>query len=404
MSVINEMLRDLDTRRQRDGGVALDSLRLEAEADDRRRRNMGLFFLVVVALLVSAGGSMIWFEQQRLAKRTASFQPPAVANPRASAPDAAQVVAVPSPAPTAEPAASEPSLDDGVASLVAAPADTTTLEADSAITAPLATATTAPASSLVTAPAPAQPPAATAGAPADATPAVSEPAPHAPQPLVAAAPTAVAPSGATGAAPEVMEKSATRLAPRDRAEQAYHAGVALLSAGDQRAGERELRNALAAEPRHILARERLSALLLRQGRNDDAEQVLAQGMEVLPAHGNFAKLRADLRLKRGDLYGALSVLITHVPPLAQDPDHHAMTAAVLQQMGDHGQAEQSYRALTQVQPREAKHWAGLAISLDQLGRGEEALNAYARARKLGLTGEVARYVDARIGVLAARYR
>jgi tetratricopeptide (TPR) repeat protein len=83
-------------------------------------------------------------------------------------------------------------------------------------------------------------------------------------------------------------------------------------------------------------------------------------------------------------------------------ERDALEAAALQQLGRHAEAEQAYRRALRGEPDVGAWWAGLGISLDASGRGDEALSAFREAQRRGpLDPALADYLGERVEALSA---
>lgn len=199
-----------------------------------------------------------------------------------------------------------------------------------------------------------------------------------------------------------FEKQRVPLRSEEKAEMAYQAAYAQVQQHNVREAEKELRRALTLEPRHVRARELLAGLLIKQGRWVETSELLQQGVQLVPAHAVFIKLyaRSLMQLERDPQ--AIAVLREHAPPLAQDPDYHALLAALYQRSQNHPAAATTYNEILKLRPDAGIWWVGLGISLEAMGKQKEAQQAYARARQSGsLHGDLARYTDNRLLALAA---
>ncbi len=180
--------------------------------------------------------------------------------------------------------------------------------------------------------------------------------------------------------PTGMAKSAPVLSPRQAADQARQEALSALKRGRERDAEAALRRALAADPDHLPARETLATLLLGQGRISEAAAVLTEGLKSTPGHLPFRKAQARILAGQGESSRALEVLNQGpVPATAADPDFHAMRAALQQRLGLHGEAARGYRELLAVYPAGGIYWLGLGISLEGEGQTSEAADAYREA-------------------------
>lgn len=199
-----------------------------------------------------------------------------------------------------------------------------------------------------------------------------------------------------------MEKQMVPLRSEQKAELAYEAGYDQLQLHNMRRAEQQLRQALVIEPTHVRARELLAGVLIKQGRWIETADLMQQGVQVLPANVVFIKLYARTLMQLNRDPQAIKLLRDHAPPLAQDPDYFALLAALYQRQQDHLAAANTYSQILKLRPDTGIWWVGLGISLEALGKQQQAQQAYARARQTGtLRGDLARYTDNRLLALDA---
>lgn len=197
-----------------------------------------------------------------------------------------------------------------------------------------------------------------------------------------------------------IEKHIRPLRPEQQAEKAYQAGYKLLQLGDRDGAERKWREALGHEPRHIASREGLAGLYLSQGRNVEAGELLAKGLEYHPGYGQFALLAARLQMENGQTAAALATLEKALEADTQGADFLAFLAALYQREKLYDKSVAAYQRALPLQPKNAVWWMGIGISLEGAGKPQEALTAYREARKSGnLPPKLMQYVEGRIGAL-----
>ncbi len=197
-----------------------------------------------------------------------------------------------------------------------------------------------------------------------------------------------------------MQRTLVVESPRRRADSSFAAGVRALSEGRTADAERLFRDALGHDATLHSARLALANLLAGSGRSREAEVQLQAGLKITPGEPGLAERYARLLLERGDLAGAIGVLSDHPPSVPNQPEYHALRAALLQQAGNHEEAADAYASLVDVRPDNGIWWVGLAISLEARDRGQAALDAYRRAvRDPRLSGDVANFVNTRISAL-----
>lgn len=213
------------------------------------------------------------------------------------------------------------------------------------------------------------------------------------------APAAISKATATPRA-NAVEKTARPLSPEQQAELSYQDALRLLQSGRPSAAEPRLRAALDSYPALRTARTALAGLLINAGRLPEATTVLSVGLALAPTYAPFAKLYARLRIDQGELADARAVLERAAPPVQDDPEYHALLAALYQRLGLYAQAAQTYRGALQAQPRNGVWWLGLGLALEGAGDRVTALQAYQRAQQSGtLDAEVLRYVETKITAL-----
>lgn len=201
------------------------------------------------------------------------------------------------------------------------------------------------------------------------------------------------------AGPRRMEKTPSNVA-QDPADMAYQQGLSAFQAGRYADSERELRVALEQRPSFIEARYLLASAMLKLRRNEEAEQIVAQGLRLAPDSSPLRRLFAHIRFERGDVDGALAELSIAPPALEADPDYHAFVAALLERKGRYQEAMGLYRRLLALEPDNGIWWMGLGICLEALARNAEALKAYTYAMTRGsLPPDVRQFVGERVARL-----
>jgi MSHA biogenesis protein MshN len=209
---------------------------------------------------------------------------------------------------------------------------------------------------------------------------------------------AAAPPAYAAAAPAARAESPKSAG---RATSLWRDAVERAARGDERSAEDELHHSLERAPASRGARSALVALLLRAGRIDDAEREIAAGRAQPGEEAAYAALAARARLARGDAEGAAAELEAHPPAVAKDPEHHALLAAVRERLGRHADAAETYTGLLSVDPRRSDWWLGLALAREGEGKPADALGAYRSASRLpGLSSDAARWVAERMAALS----
>ncbi|MFO7603481.1 MAG: tetratricopeptide repeat protein [Gammaproteobacteria bacterium] len=185
------------------------------------------------------------------------------------------------------------------------------------------------------------------------------------------------------------------------AELNYQQGYELLYRGQQAAGEASLQQALDLMATHTKAREMLAVSYLQQQRVTQAAELLEDGLRLAPDHIAFREIYARVLIAQDKLPEAITMLTNGAPELAREPNYHALLAGLYQQNLQHEQAAATYLQLVKHNPQHSQWWLGLAIAMEKLGKNSEAISAYKKARELKLPARLVKYVDSRLQHLGA---
>lgn len=197
-----------------------------------------------------------------------------------------------------------------------------------------------------------------------------------------------------------VQKRQRPLTNAQRSAIAYQRGYALLARHHRSQGEEQLRRALKLDVHNLAARELLAGMYMRTGRLVEAGSLLKEGVRVAPNHTVFAELYARVLSEQHEPAAAVRVLEQHVGAAHGDINYLAMLGALYQQVGRQREAAQVYRQLVQARPDHGDWWAGLGISLEALGQSAAARQAYQRAQSTGnLTPQLQKYTAERLSAL-----
>lgn len=238
-----------------------------------------------------------------------------------------------------------------------------------------------------------------------APPQAPSPTPHADQPAARAIQTAEVPgASATPAQPPPAAREAAKPKPAPKpstpAPQSIDAGKdatpgirlaqsnaqrldqqlsqagALIASGRNAEASNRLAQLLSAHPEHIDARQALAALQAEQGQTQQALITLLDGAVIHPTH--FAPLAASVQVQLGDLQSALATL-DRIPAAARHAHIHALTGGIAQRLGQHERAAAAYRQALDGDTHLPSASLGLGLSLEALGQHAQALEAYQQA-------------------------
>ena len=197
--------------------------------------------------------------------------------------------------------------------------------------------------------------------------------------------------------PMTIEKSQVAGSPHERADSEYRKAIGALNAGRLLEAVESLHAALKQEATHTASRQLLFKLLVENKRLEEAAQLLQDGLQLQPAQISWAMSLARLQVDRADLSGAWQTLQRSLPFAASSADFQGFAAHVLQRLGRSKEAAAYYQAATRLAPAESRWWLGLGLALEGDGRAAEAHEAYLRAKAgATLSGELATLVEQKL--------
>lgn len=189
------------------------------------------------------------------------------------------------------------------------------------------------------------------------------------------------------------------LTPRETAERLFSQAQAALANGDDSRAASLLERALSGDATHSAARKQLAMLMIREGRPVPAESLLADGLHLSPRDSELAKAYAQLLVERGELSAALNALERFVAGIDEDADSLALRAGILDRLDRYGESVTAYRRALHLQPGRAIWWTGLGLALEHDGQSAAALAAYRRAARLPTGESVRNFVLQRVRAL-----
>jgi MSHA biogenesis protein MshN len=218
-----------------------------------------------------------------------------------------------------------------------------------------------------------EPPAATTGAQPRPAPAATDPS--------AGVITRTAPAAAAGKAE--IQKQVRQSTQQELAENEYRKATGLLHRGSPAEAQQGFEAALQLQPEHHAARQGLVGLLLETRKFSDAERVLQEGLALAPAQSGFTITLARLQVHRGDVAEGVATLKRGFDYGRGNADYHAFLAALHQRLGQHEEAVEQFQAALRLKPAPGIWWLGLGISLQAANRTADAQDAYRHARSAG---------------------
>lgn len=180
---------------------------------------------------------------------------------------------------------------------------------------------------------------------------------------------------------EKLTAQAKEITPQQAIENNYRKAVSLIDAGQLSQAISTLEQVLQLEPKHAAARQTLVGLLLDAKRQDDAMRRLQEGLAIDPAQSGMAMILARLQVERGTTRIALQTLDHSLPYALNDAEYQAFFAALLQREKRNKEAIEHYAIALNKVPENGLWWMGYGISLQAENRLPEAKDAFTRAKE-----------------------
>ena len=200
----------------------------------------------------------------------------------------------------------------------------------------------------------------------------------------------------------VLRPSKTKATtPYGMAEEAYLDGKWAFAQERSALAIRSLQHALELYQGHLPARESLVEILGKEGKTGEAMFLLAEGLEIAPDYIGFKKRYARLLMEQGDFDTATKVMLNAgLPTVEDDPEAHVILASLYQRLDESFLAAQTYRNLLVAWPQTGAFWVGLGGALEGQHLSAEAVVCYQRALKTkDLRQDLSRYAKKRLRLL-----
>lgn len=414
MSVINQMLNDLDARSKQGQSVVAMPRAVQAVPESREARGMVQGWRWMIALVLLLLVFVLWFA---LTRPFGKMDWRALSLPKVNQTG----VVAPVPAVTAVPAAASKS--------GAEPAPLTSAATPIPVAAVAAPAVSAPAVVEVTAtPEPA--PAAgntlaslgslklrlipelkllAAGVAEPARAPASTPAPVDNRQALASTPIqaqASKPELAKSVLPTQHDKLPVKhaLSSQQRAENEFRHALQARQQGNLTEALQALEQALQWNRQHTAARQTLVAWLLESGQPEEAIRHLKEGLAHDPGQSGLAMILARLQVDQGQVAAALATLQRSLPWTLEGAEYHAFLAALLQRQQNHKETIAHYQIALRLKPENALWWMGLGISLQAERQNAAARDAFQLAKSNaavtpGFSADLQSFVEQRLNQL-----
>ncbi|WP_250656578.1 tetratricopeptide repeat protein [Alkalimarinus coralli] len=186
--------------------------------------------------------------------------------------------------------------------------------------------------------------------------------------------------------------------PEQKDEAAAESASKLIASGNQQQAKAQLYSFVKNHDVDIQSRALLVTQLLQAGDMQGASALLTEEKLAISAH--LRRLKAHMLSQKGQPDEAIALLNSTLPDVATDPEYHVLLAALYQQQGFSSEATAIYAELLNFNPDVADWWVGMAIALDSRQQYLSAKKAYQKALSMnGLKIELADFAKRRLATL-----
>lgn len=175
--------------------------------------------------------------------------------------------------------------------------------------------------------------------------------------------------------------SRTQLSPQALAEKKITEAEQAMEVNELGKAESLFEEVLLLLPNHETARKQLAALWYGKKAYQDAINLLSQGIALAPRAEEMRLMSARIYFEQGQAQRALDIL--NPVNNSQSIELQALLANVAAQLNDHKSASSAYQKLLTLERSVGRWWLGLAVSLDSQGQFKQASNAYNQAIATG---------------------
>lgn len=174
--------------------------------------------------------------------------------------------------------------------------------------------------------------------------------------------------------------------------------------GQAATAESLLQQQIASQPKQSLkSRQLLASVHLAGGEIDKAARLLEESLSYHPEDLSLRKLQVRTLMTTGDNAQAIQLLTTQQPPLSKDPEFFELLASAYQNAKQPEHAAQLYYRLLQLDSEQARWWIGLGYALEQNGHYQDATTAYQSGLRVPtINHQLKSYARQRINALAGR--
>jgi MSHA biogenesis protein MshN len=188
------------------------------------------------------------------------------------------------------------------------------------------------------------------------------------------------------------------LTPYQLAEQKLKRAEQALANNDISKAETMFEDVLLVLPTHKTARKHLAALWFGRQSYAAALNLLSQGINLSPDDSEFRVMQARIYLQQNRLQQAFATL-NNMPNVNDviNVEYQSLRATTAQQLKEFTFSAQAYQILVNIEPTSGRWWLGLGVALDSNSEFKQASTAYQNAlTKTGLSASAENFARQRI--------
>jgi len=171
--------------------------------------------------------------------------------------------------------------------------------------------------------------------------------------------------------------SRRQMTPAQLSEQKMKEAEKALTQNNTEKAETLFEDILILQPEHKQARKKLAALWFGRQAYGAAINLLRQGIALDPNDSEYRLMAARIYLTNKDSESALNALKGLSD--STNTEYQSLKANLAQQSGDYALAINAYKSLLEIKPNDAKWLLGLAIAYDSNAEYSLAIQAYSEA-------------------------
>ena len=180
----------------------------------------------------------------------------------------------------------------------------------------------------------------------------------------------------SNSAPVAPVRTQRALSLEERDRNATQNALRQVRSGQMQAAYNALYQFIASNPEAHQSRNTLITLLYAQQQFEQVSVLVDEGLMMAPNLAAYKKMKARLLMTDDRANEAVSLLKTVPPTAADDPEYFELLASLLQQTGDYRAAIDAYQDLIRTDRSVGRWWAGMGISHESLGNRQEAINSF----------------------------